>query len=221
MILRMKNTAASIKGTQNIVNIVGVLALQGAFREHRQALERLGATVREVRLPEELDGLSALIIPGGESTTMIKLMAPYGFDKALPEFAKTGAAIWGTCAGAILIAKDIDGHPEQYSMSILDMTVARNAYGRQIASFETAIQSEELDDAFHAIFIRAPKILSVADDVEVVASYANNPIWVRKDKVMATVFHPELSGDDRIHAYFLNEVAGIQTDIKAQHEVIA
>jgi len=191
--------------------IVGVLALQGAFREHRQALERLGAEVREVRLPEELDGLAALIIPGGESTTMIKLMAPYGFDKALPEFAKTGAAIWGTCAGAILIAKTIDGYPEQYSMSLLDMTVGRNAYGRQIASFETDVSSEKLDNDFHAIFIRAPKILSVADDIEVLSSYDGNPIWVRKDKVMATVFHPELSGDDRIHAYFLETVAGIPT----------
>ena len=190
--------------------IIGVLALQGAFREHRQALERLGATVREVRLPEELDGLAALVIPGGESTTMIKLMAPYGFDTALPEFAKTGAAIWGTCAGAILIAQDIDGFPEQYSMKLLDMTVARNAYGRQVASFEAPIESEQLDNSFNAIFIRAPKILTVADDVEILASYAENPIWVRKGKIMATVFHPELSNDDRIHAYFLETVAGIE-----------
>ena len=193
---------------------VGVLALQGAFREHRHALERQGATVQEVRLPEQLDGLAGLIIPGGESTTMAKLIHNYGFDDALPAFYQRGAAIWGTCAGAITIAREIVGFPEQLHMNFIDMAVERNAYGRQVASFEVDVAFEPAFDAglahanndpFHTIFIRAPRIAHIGNDVTVLAKHAGDPIMVVQGRVMATVFHPELADDDRIHQYFLKK----------------
>ncbi|MEM7738780.1 MAG: pyridoxal 5'-phosphate synthase glutaminase subunit PdxT [Deinococcota bacterium] len=201
---------------------VGVLALQGAFREHKQALERLGAHVREVRLPEHLAGLDGLVIPGGESTTMAKLIINYGFDKALAEFYSTGAAIWGTCAGAITIASTIEDHPDQLHLNMIEMTVSRNAYGRQVASFEADVPIDPrvnqvsissdggeplLEGAsFRTIFIRAPRIISISDKVTVLAEYAGDPIMVMQDKAMATVFHPELTDDDRIHAFFLDKL---------------
>ncbi len=185
---------------------VGVLALQGAFREHRRALERLGAAVREVRLPGHLTGLSGVVIPGGESTTMAKLMSAYGLGTALKEFYDRGGAVWGTCAGAISVATDIAGHPEQPRLGLLEMSIARNAYGRQVASFEADISVAGFAEPFRALFIRAPRIMSVGQEVEVLAEYGNDPIMVRHDRLMATVFHPELSGDDRVHAYFLEHV---------------
>jgi pyridoxal 5'-phosphate synthase pdxT subunit len=118
---------------------IGVLALQGAFREHRQMFESLGAEVSEVRFPKHLKGLQGIVIPGGESTTMAKLMQSYEFDKAVPEFYKQGGAIWGTCAGAIAISKDIVGYPNQPKLNLMDIAVERNAYGRQVASFETDV----------------------------------------------------------------------------------
>jgi 5'-phosphate synthase pdxT subunit len=188
---------------------IGVLALQGAFREHRLALDRLGHEAVEVRLPEQLDGLDGLIIPGGESTTMVKLMATYGFDRALPAFHAAGGAIWGTCAGAIVVADEVVGYPEQPRLGLIDLAVERNAYGRQIASFETDLEVRGFDRPFHAIFIRAPRIARVGPGVVVVASYSGDPVAVRQGRVMATVFHPELSGDDRWHAYFAGAVASV------------
>ncbi len=182
---------------------IGVLALQGAFREHKRALERLGAVVVEVRLPGHLDGLAGVVIPGGESTTMTKLMALYGLDSALETFAAAGGAVWGTCAGAIVIASDIMGRPEQPRLGLLEMQVARNDYGRQVASFETDLEVAGLAAPFRAVFIRAPRIVAVGDDVEVLARYGGDPVMVAREKLMATVFHPELSGDDRVHARFL------------------
>lgn len=187
---------------------VGVLALQGAFREHKQALERLGAKVVEVRLPAQLEGLAGLVIPGGESTTMAKLMLAYGFDVVLPDYYAAGGAIWGTCAGAIAIATEIVGHPEQPRLALLGISVDRNAYGRQVASFEVEVPVKGLKVPFNTVFIRAPRITSVAPDIEVLAEYAGDPIMVAKDRLMATVFHPELAGDDRIHQYFLEQVVG-------------
>ncbi len=186
---------------------VGVLALQGAFREHKKAFERLGATVTEVRLPKHLDGLEGVVIPGGESTTMAKLMQLYGLDDALKTFHEGGGAVWGTCAGAIMVASEIVGRPEQPRLGLLAMQVARNDYGRQVASFETALEVVSLPAPFQAVFIRAPRITEVAQDVEVLARYQGDPVMVTQGKVMATVFHPELSGDDRVHAHFL-ELAG-------------
>ncbi len=182
---------------------IGVLALQGAFREHRQAFERLGAEVVEVRLPRHLEGLNGLVIPGGESTTMAKLMRAYGFDEAIPEFFRDGAALWGTCAGAIALATDIEGRPEQPRLGLLPLTVSRNGYGRQVASFEADLQVSGLTGDFHALFIRAPRMLAAADDVEVLARWQGEPVLVRRGRILASVFHPELSGDDRIHELFL------------------
>ena len=186
--------------------MVGVLALQGAFREHKQALERLGANVREVRLPSHLEGLEGVVIPGGESTTMVKLMAAYGLDRAISSFYEAGGAVWGTCAGAIAIASDIEKHAAQPRLGLLEMNVVRNAYGRQVASFEADVSVTEFNEPFHAIFIRAPRIVSVGEGVEVLARYADDPIMVSKGRLMATVFHPELSGDDRVHDYFLENI---------------
>ena len=186
---------------------IGVLALQGAFREHKRAFERLGAAVTEVRLPGHLDGLAGVVIPGGESTTIAKLMQLYGLDDALRAFSADGGAVWGTCAGAIAIATDIAGRPEQPRLGLLNMQVARNDYGRQVASFETDLEIGSLAEPFRAVFIRAPRIVAVGDEVEVLARYGGDPVIVACGKLMATVFHPELSGDDRIHERFL-ELAG-------------
>lgn len=185
---------------------VGVLALQGAFREHKQALERLGVATSEIRLVEQLEHIDGLIIPGGESTTITKLIKHYGFDSAIPAFYGAGKAVWGTCAGAIVIAKEIIDHPEQPRLDFLNMSVARNAYGRQVASFEVPLAITGFATPFTSIFIRAPRIVSVAAEVEVLASYEDDPILVRQGRLMASVFHPELSGDDRLHQYFVEEV---------------
>jgi pyridoxal 5'-phosphate synthase pdxT subunit len=185
---------------------IGVLALQGAFREHKGMLETLGAKVTEVRFPEQLRELQGIVIPGGESTTMAKLMLSYGFDKALPEFYKTGGAIWGTCAGAIAIAKDIIGYPAQPRLGLMDIGVERNAYGRQVASFETDVSVKTFDSPFHVVFIRAPRIASIGKEVEVLATFKEDPIMVKQERLMATVFHPELTEDSRIHRYFLENV---------------
>lgn len=187
---------------------VGVLALQGAFREHRLAFERLGCEVVEVRLPRHLNGLGGVVIPGGESTTMVKLMRAYGLDEALTAYYQGGGWVWGTCAGAIVLAKDIAGFPEQPRLGLLDIRVARNDYGRQVASFEADLAIAGLDTPFHAVFIRAPRILGVGEAVRVLASYDGDPVAVMARRLLATVFHPELSHDDRVHALFLDAVAG-------------
>ena len=186
---------------------VGVLALQGAFREHKQVLERLGATVTEVRLPAHLEGLSGVVIPGGESTTIAKLMNLYGLDDAIQAFHAAGGTVWGTCAGAIAIASEIEGRPEQPRLGLLPVQVARNDYGRQVASFEADLEVEGFVTPFRAIFIRAPRIISVGEGVEILAEYEGDPVMVRQGQLLATVFHPELSSDDRVHARFLELAA--------------
>ncbi len=185
---------------------IGVLALQGAFREHKQAFLRLGAEVTEVRLPSHLKGLQGVIIPGGESTTMAKLMSAYGLDTALGDFYAAGGALWGTCAGAIAVSVEIVGYPEQPRLNLLDISVERNAYGRQVASFEADLQIEGLKRPFHAIFIRAPRIARIGPGIRVISRFAADPVMVTQGRLMATVFHPELSGDDRVHRYFLEKV---------------
>ncbi|ADY25339.1 Glutamine amidotransferase subunit pdxT [Deinococcus proteolyticus MRP] len=187
---------------------VGVLALQGAFREHRQALERLGAEVREVRLPADLAGLSGVVMPGGESTTMRRLLAATGLHGALLEFVQGGGGLWGTCAGAILLARDITGDSDvpglPPALGLLDMAVQRNAYGRQVDSFTASLNVRGLEAPFEAFFIRAPVITEVGAGVEVLAEHAGQPVAVRGGRLMATTFHPELSGDDSFHRLFLN-----------------
>ena len=187
---------------------IGVLAVQGAFREHRRAFERLGAEVVEVRKPEQLAGLLGVVIPGGESTTMAKLMATYGLDAALAAFHAAGGGVWGTCAGAIAVATEIEGRPDQPRLGLLDLTVARNAYGRQVASFEVPLVVAGLARPFRGVFIRAPRVVRVGPGLEILAVYDGDAVAVASGKTVATVFHPELSGDDAFHALVWGRWAG-------------
>lgn len=187
---------------------IGVLALQGDFAEHINVLRLLGVETREVRLPEDLEGLDGLIIPGGESTTIGKLASDFGLMEPLRQFGED-KPVWGTCAGAIFLSKDVQR--EQPLLGIMDITVARNAFGRQVNSFEIDLdvpalaQVDNEESPFPAVFIRAPLIESAdADDVEVLAKFEDGTIVaVQQGCLMATSFHPELSEDDRFHKYFL------------------
>lgn len=183
---------------------VGVLALQGAFIEHIKMLRGLGANTVEVRLPEHLDGLDALVIPGGESTTIGKLAVEYGLIDPLRQFASTKPT-WGTCAGMIFLAKDI-GIDRQPILGVMDITVNRNAFGRQIDSFEADLPISGIEGGpFHTIFIRAPIATAAGEGVEVLGSLDDGRIIAaRQGHLLATAFHPELTGDSRIHALFLN-----------------
>lgn len=183
---------------------VGVLALQGAFIEHVKMLRQLGAETQEVRLPEDLNGLDGLIIPGGESTTIGKLAVEYGLIEPLREFART-TPTWGTCAGMIFLAKDI-GVDRQPILGLMDIQVNRNAFGRQIDSFETDLDINVLPDGpFHAVFIRAPVVTAVDPQVEVISKLENGQIvGVQQGHLLATAFHPELTNDNRLHRYFLS-----------------
>jgi len=186
---------------------VGVLALQGAFRAHAELFTGLGAQVLEVRIPADLVGLDAIVMPGGESTTMSRLLGTSGLTAPLSEALHDGLPAFATCAGLILLARTVlDGRPDQYSFATLDVVVQRNAYGRQVDSFETDLTVSGLDDPFHAVFIRAPAIVSWGSDVEVVALHDEKPVLVRQGRTMAMSFHPELAGDHRLHAAFLQEV---------------
>ncbi len=183
---------------------IGVLALQGDFAEHEAILKRLGVEAREVRVPADLDGLDGLIIPGGESTTITRLMAMYGLLEPLRAFA-AHRPVWGTCAGMIVMAKratDLD----REGLNLMDITVERNAFGRQVDSFETALEIKGMPGPpLHAIFIRAPLIREVDDGVEVVAQLEDGRIVAAKQgKLLVTSFHPELTDDDRMHRYFLS-----------------
>jgi 5'-phosphate synthase pdxT subunit len=189
------------------VTRVGVLALQGAFRAHLDAFAELGVRAHEVRLPHDLDGVDALVLPGGESTTMSKLLDTSGLRDPIAERLAGGTPAFGTCAGMILLATEVlDGRPDQRSFGAIDMSVRRNGYGRQIDSFETDLDITGFDRPFHAVFIRAPKVVSVGPSVEVLAEHDNVPVVARQGHVMVASFHPELTGDARLHARFLQEV---------------
>ena len=181
---------------------IGVLALQGAFIEHIKMLRQLGAQTAEIRLPEQLDDLDGLIIPGGESTTIGKLATSYGLIEPLRRFARSRPT-WGTCAGMIFLAKDI-GIDEQPILASMDITVDRNAFGRQIDSFETDLEIAGLPgEPFHAVFIRAPVVTEADDPVTVLARLEDGRIVAaRQEHLLATAFHPELTGDLRLHSYF-------------------
>ena len=184
-----------------------MLALQGAFREHVRALERLGATATEVRTPAELAGLDGLMLPGGESTTMGLLLDSSGLREPITEVVADGLPIFGTCAGLILLATDLeDGTEGQRTLRALDVTALRNGYGRQVASFEAAVELAGDDTPMVGIFIRAPRITRVGKGVEVLASVGDEPVAVRSGSIMAATFHPELAHDDRLHARFLERV---------------
>ena len=188
---------------------VGVLALQGAFREHVLALEVLGVQALAVRLPQQLAGLDGLIIPGGESTAISKLMESYGFYDPIRARVSEGMAVWGTCAGAILIAKCVvDGIPGQRGLELLDIDVRRNAFGRQFDSFEVNLDFASMDEPYLGVFIRAPRIERVGEGVEVLATHEKSIVAARQGRLMATSFHPELTGDLRIHRYFVKSVIG-------------
>jgi len=177
---------------------VGVLALQGDFREHGVTLKAIGAQPIFVRTPVELDLVEALIIPGGESTTIGKLATRFGLIDPLIARIEAGMPTWGTCAGMILLAKEVVG-PEQPLLRCLDIVVERNAFGRQNDSFETDLDIEGLDEPFRAVFIRAPWVVKVGDGVEVLATVDGHPVMVEDRHLMATSFHPELTGDSRLH----------------------
>jgi 5'-phosphate synthase pdxT subunit len=190
---------------------VGILALQGDFAEHRVMLQRLGVTTEDVRLPAQLESLNGLIIPGGESTTIAKLAVSYGLMEPLREFG-TERAIWGTCAGAIFLSKD--AHRDQPLLHLMDITVERNAFGRQVNSFEVDLMIPALQDIdsqdkpFHAVFIRAPLIASVQSDTRILAKLDDGRIVAaQQGHLLATAFHPELTDDDRFHRYFLRLIS--------------
>lgn len=185
---------------------IGVLALQGDFREHVQVLQSLDANPRLVRLPEHLAGLDGLIIPGGESTTIGKLAVAYNLIEPIREFGRE-RAIWGTCAGAIFLSRDV--HREQPLLQLMDIKVERNAFGRQVDSFETDLQvpffEDGLQNPYHAVFIRAPIISKVSGDAQILLALPDGRIVAaQQNKLLATSFHPELTADTRFHQYFLN-----------------
>ena len=184
---------------------VGVLGLQGDFAEHLHTLRGIGAEAIDVRRPEQLDEVDALIIPGGESTTIGKLAERYGIITKLRQRIAEGMPVWGTCAGAIFLAKDVPGHPHPI-LSVMDITVERNAFGRQMDSFEADLDVRGIGGApYHAVFIRAPKITKTGADVEIIAALDDGTVVaVRQGNLLATSFHPELTPDDRFHRYFLS-----------------
>ena len=186
---------------------VGVLALQGDVSEHAQTLSDLGADPVEVRTPDALAAIDALILPGGESTTMSMLLESSGLFGPIASRLGDGMPAFGTCAGMILLAKDVlDGRTDQRSFGVLDIAVRRNAFGRQVDSFESELDVDGLG-MVHAVFIRAPYVERVGDGVEVLARVDDHPVLCREGRVFAAAFHPELSGDLRLHELFLREVS--------------
>src|ERR687885_2380477 len=182
---------------------IGVLALQGNFREHVAMLRRLGAEAVEVRLPEQLEGLDGLVVPGGESTTFMRLMRLYGLDEAVRSFA---GAVFGTCAGMIVLDRN--------HLDLMDIEVERNAYGRQVASFEADLKLLDDDKPLHGVFIRAPRVRDVGPDVEVLAEHDGEPVLLRQGRFVVASFHPELTDDTRVHELFVDAVRE-ETSVRA------
>lgn len=194
-----------MSGSQDVV--VGVLALQGDFAEHAVSLGRAGAEAREVRLAGELAEVDGLIIPGGESTTIARLLIAYGLREPIVELGSGGFPIWGTCAGAILLATEIETL-DRPGLGLLPMRVERNGYGRQIDSFEAELDGSRLGGGvLPAVFIRAPRIRSVGSSVEVLLEFEGEPVGVEYGSLSATTFHPELTGDVRLHERFARRCA--------------
>jgi 5'-phosphate synthase pdxT subunit len=174
---------------------IGILAVQGNFREHAAMLRRLGAEPVEVRKPEQLEGLDGLIVPGGESTTFVRLMRLYGLEDAIRAFQQP---VLGTCAGLIVLDRD--------HLGLLDVEVARNAYGRQVSSFETDLELAGEDEPLRGVFIRAPRVTAAGDGVEVLARLDGEPVLLRQGRFLVATFHPELTDDTRVHELFLESV---------------
>ena len=187
---------------------IGVLALQGAVAEHIQMLSALETEVIPVRTPSELDGLDALVIPGGESTTISKLLSDYGLMQPIRELAEQGFPIFGTCAGLVLLAKRVS-NLEMEPIGVMDIEVKRNAFGRQVDSFEANLEIPALHNGtFRGVFIRAPAIEKTENGVEVLCQLNDKPVAVRQGKLLACAFHPELTDDLRLHRYFLDIIKG-------------
>jgi 5'-phosphate synthase pdxT subunit len=185
--------------------LVGIMALQGAFREHEQMLRACGRNIetRQIRLPEQLDGIDRLIIPGGESTTIGKLMVQYGLLEPVKKIAELGVPVFGTCAGLIMLAGKIVGS-SQPSIGLMNMVVERNAFGRQVESFEADLDIPHIGpEPFRAVFIRAPYIVEAGPEVEILAEYNGRIVCARQDRFLAAAFHPELTRDLRMHRLFL------------------
>jgi len=194
--------------------LVGVLALQGDVREHRRALEAAGAVVRSVRTADELDGLDGIVLPGGESTTIGRLLDVFGMLSPLRDALGAGLPAYGCCAGMVLLADEVvGGLPGQVLLGGLDVTVRRNAFGSQVHSFEAPLTVAGLDSDLHAVFIRAPWVERAGPGVEVLAEVRGHPVAVRQGDLLATSFHPELTGDVRLHALFVQVV---RTSIAAE-----
>ena len=183
---------------------VGVLALQGDVREHARSLEAAGATAVLVKRDDQLAGVDALVIPGGESTTIGKLLDRFDLLGPLRERIDSGMAVYGTCAGLILLAREVVGREDApFRVPALDVSVRRNAYGRQVDSFETDLHVEGFVEPLHAVFIRAPSIEAVGEDVEVLAEHEGAPVFVRQGNLLASSFHPEMTDDGRVHGLFV------------------
>ncbi|GAB6566231.1 MULTISPECIES: pyridoxal 5'-phosphate synthase glutaminase subunit PdxT [Bacillus] len=184
---------------------IGVLGLQGAVREHVKSVEASGAEAVVVKRIEQLEEIDGLILPGGESTTMRRLIDKYAFMEPLRTFAKSGKPMFGTCAGMILLAKTLIGYEEAH-IGAMDITVERNAFGRQKDSFEAALSIKGVGEDFIGVFIRAPYVVRVADDVEILSTHGNRMVAVKQNQFLAASFHPELTDDHRVTAYFVEMV---------------
>lgn len=197
-----------IEAPKNLSLKIGVLAVQGDFAEHIAVLQALGVESREVRLPQHLEGVDGLIIPGGESTTLSRLMTIYHLREPVIQMAQQGKAIWGTCAGMIMMAQEIT-EQDPAPLKLMDIVVQRNAFGRQVDSFEQDVAVSTLGaQPFHAVFIRAPLIIRVGPQVEVLARLPDGrPVAAQQDNLLVTSFHPELTGDVRLHRYFVTLTA--------------
>lgn len=186
--------------------IIGVLALQGAFLEHQRVLEKCGVQTVLVRKPEQLARVDGLIIPGGESTTIGKLMRQFGLDEEIRAKAKAGMPVFGTCAGMIVLAAEIE-NSDQFRLALMDMEVARNAFGRQVDSFETEIVVPTIGEpGVRGVFIRAPYVKSVGPEVQILGEYQGKIVMARQGNLLVAAFHPELTEDARVHQYFLDMV---------------
>jgi 5'-phosphate synthase pdxT subunit len=184
---------------------IGILAIQGDYEAHSKMLDRLGVQWTYVRRPEDIDGIDGIILPGGESTTHLKVMREEGVWDALQEFAKGGGAFFGTCAGAILLAREVH-NPKQKSLGLLDVSILRNAYGRQLASDVHVGKTRLSDQPIEMVFIRAPIIESIGEGVEVLAKDAAHPVLVQQGRVLAATFHPELTNDPTVHRHFIEMI---------------
>jgi 5'-phosphate synthase pdxT subunit len=185
---------------------IGILAIQGDYEAHAKMLERIGVPYRFVRTAEELKGLDGIILPGGESTTHLKVMTEEGLFEPLKKFGADGGAMYGTCAGAILLSREVHG-PAQGSLGLLDASILRNGYGRQLASDVHLVPTKLRQEPVEMVFIRAPIFESLGAGVEVLAEYEQHPVLVRQGKILASTFHPELTEDPAIHSYFVKMAA--------------